>query len=259
MNALKKLGLCMVFMTAILMPLTFSMLAVLLLHFLIKNEQVKKYVTICFFILIWVLATPAFSFCFSRFWEGKTRPITIVDNTVQAIVILGGGLYEKAGEYDKKIIINDNTLARLHYGATLYKKKKIPILVTGGDPKRLGGSEGEIMSSVLENHYGITNRWTEKSSDNTFFNAKNSADILSKEGIKKIYLVTHSWHMPRASLIFKKRGFDVVEAPTRFSGKSTWEFVDFLPTADGIAKTSLISKEIIAYIYYRSCEVCHSD
>lgn len=249
----------MIFIITILMPLTFSLLAVLLLKFIVKNELAKKYLMTSLFLTVWIFATPAFSIYLSRFWEGKTRPLQNLDDSVQAIVILGGGLYEKATEYEKAIVINDNTLARLHYGATLYKKKKIPIMVTGGDPMKLGGSEGAEMATVLDTYYGIPTRWSEKTSVNTFFNAKNSADILYKEGVKKIYLVTHSWHMRRASLIFRKRGFDVVEAPTRFSEKSTSEFIDFIPTADGIAKTSLIIKEMLGYAYYQYCEICHTE
>lgn len=249
----------MVFVITILMPLTLAMLTTSVLNFSIRNLKVKKYVLTGLFLWVWLLATPAFSFLLATYWEGKTRPVTTIDDTVQAIVILGGGLYEKADEYGGKIVINENTLVRLHYGAHLYKKKAIPIMVAGGDSMMLGGSEGQEMAELLEHYYGIAPKWSEKKSANTYFNAKFSAEILHKEGVRKVYLVTQSWHMPRASLIFKRCGFDVLEAPTGFFKKSKWGLIDFIPTAEGIAKTSLLTKEMIGWVYYNNCEICHES
>ena len=55
--------------------------------------------------------------------------------------------------------------------------------------------------------------------------------MLQAAGIRRVYLVTHAWHMPRSVLVFEKAGLEVIPAPTRFVSRATPEWSDFLPTA----------------------------
>lgn len=249
----------MLFFVTIIMPLTLSMLVMAGIFFPSKNTAIKRKVMTVLFLFVWITSTPIFSLFITKLWEKKTEPLNNIEKTAQAIIILGGGLYKKAPEYDGASVVSDYTLARLHYGSFLYKKTNAPIMVTGGDPINIGVSEGDEMNSVLNSYYKIPPKWIENASANTFFNAKKSALILQKENIKRVYIVTHAWHMPRASLLFRKFGFDVIEAPTRFSERPNFGVIDFLPTADGASRTALILKEMIGFGYYSLCEICHAD
>ena len=60
------------------------------------------------------------------------------------------------------------------------------------------------MAKVLQDELGVKVTWVEQQSTTTQENAKNSANILRKEGIQRVYLVTHYWHMPRSQAIFEK-------------------------------------------------------
>jgi uncharacterized SAM-binding protein YcdF (DUF218 family) len=58
--------------------------------------------------------------------------------------------------------------------------------------------EAQQMRAVLEQDFQVPVRWTEDASDNTLESAQRSFRILQQAGVRKVYLVTHAWHMPRA-------------------------------------------------------------
>lgn len=166
-----------------------------------------------------------------------------------------------AMEFDGNNLPTEISVSRLLYGVSLYKKTNVPILVTGGDPDLNGSSEGEEMQKMLQTYFSVVPAWVEKKSSNTYFNAMNTREILGAIKVNKIYLVTHAWHMPRAALIFRKFGFTVVEAPTKFHVNKEKNMLDFFPSSTGLDQTSLIIREIIGYLFYHSCDIgrCHAE
>ncbi len=135
--------------------------------------------------------------------------------TVQAIVVLGGGLYHDAPEYGGSTV-SAPTLERVRYGAKLARESRLPVLVTGGAPAG-GLPEGEAMAAVLRDEFGVPVRWVEAESLDTADNAAFAARLLRPEGIRRIALVSHGWHLPRAIALFRAQGFEVVPAPTAFT------------------------------------------
>jgi uncharacterized SAM-binding protein YcdF (DUF218 family) len=166
-------------------------------------------------------------------------------------VILGGGTYFHAPEYAAQDTIGDATLVRLRYGAKLQRKTGKPILVTGGKPLGNSISEAQQMRDVLEQEFKVPVRWTEDESENTFENARNSFRILQQANIRKIYLVTHAWHMPRAADVFRRAGFEVVEAPTAYTTRYQTDLLSFLPQAIALEDTSIFFHEIFGMFWYR--------
>lgn len=133
----------------------------------------------------------------------------------QAIVILGGGLYHDAPEYGGSTV-NTWTLQRVRYGARLAQTSHLPVLVTGGAP--FGGiAEAVVMAQVLRDEYGVDAGWIEPESRDTAENAEFSARILKREGIARVALVSHGWHLPRAIPLFQSAGLEVIPAPTAFT------------------------------------------
>ena len=140
-------------------------------------------------------------------------PITAPDLArAQAIVILGGGNYHVAPEYGGDTV-SRWTLERVRYGVYLQKRSGLPILVTGGAP--FGGRpEGETMKEVVERDFGGKVKWVERASRDTAENAAYSARLLRADGISRIALVSHGWHLPRAVELFERQGLEVLPAPT---------------------------------------------
>lgn len=147
-----------------------------------------------------------------------------------AIVILGSGAAADAMEYGSDTA-NERTLIRTRYGATLARRYDLPVLVTGGKLPDTEASEADIMAGILRNEFGVEVRWQEAGSLDTAGNAALSAPILKAAGVRRIVLVTHAFHMPRAKLLFERAGLEVIPAPTAFFSHATfdWLLTDFLP------------------------------
>jgi uncharacterized SAM-binding protein YcdF (DUF218 family) len=94
-------------------------------------------------------------------------------------------------------------------------------------------------------------RWAEGASDNTRENAKYSHQLLQKEGIRRIYLVTHAWHMPRSARVFRAAGFEVVPAPTAFTTRYRTDMLSFVPRAEALRDSRVFLHELIGLLWYR--------
>ncbi len=132
----------------------------------------------------------------------------------QAIVILGAGVYANAPEYGDDTV-NALALERLRLGARLARASGLPVAVTGGAPSG-GRPEGKSMREALATDFGVEVRWVESQSRDTAENAALLAPMLAREGVVRVALVTHAFHMPRARFLFEQAGLRVAPAPTRF-------------------------------------------
>lgn len=245
------------FIAAFLLP-PFSLLLLLALgiFLLYRRRKYAKPLILAAFSLLWLASTPYFAESGLHLLEARTAALdgkhpNGQHQTADAIVILGGGTYFHAPEYAGQDTIGEAALVRLRYGAKLQRETGKPILVTGGKPLGNSISEAQQMRASLEQDFRISVRWTEDSSDNTFENARYSFQTLQKAGIKKIYLVTHAWHMPRAADVFRRAGFEVVEAPTAFNTRYRTDLFAFLPNAGSLHDSQIFAHEVIGLLWYR--------
>ena len=171
------------------------------------------------------------------------------DRSAGAIVVLGGGSYHRAPEYDGDTV-SRYTLERLRYAVHLQKRTGKPILVPGGNPVGAATSEGDQMKAALRD-FGTTAKWVEAHSNNTFENAKLSRETLKKSGIQSVYLVTNAWHMPRARLAFERAGLHVVPAPMAYATNVRLKALDFVPSAYAFVQTYYFFHEVLGTVWYR--------
>ncbi len=240
------------FIAAFLMPpLSFLLVLLLGIVLLYRGHRLVRPVLIAASALLWITSTPYFSEGALHLLEARTTTLNSAKQSADAIVILGGGTYFQAPEYDGQDTISGATLLRLRYGAKLQRETGKPILVTGGKPLGNQLSEARQMRSTLEQEFRVPVRWTEDTSDNTFENALHSFHILQQEGINKIYLVTHAWHMPRSASVFRSAGFEVVEAPTSYTTRYRIDTLAFLPNAVSMQDSKIFFHELIGLIWYR--------
>ena len=240
----------------LLPPLSLLLLFALGLLLLYHRSKFARPLLLAAFGLLWFASTPYFAEGTLHLLERRTAALDSQRPNKQpqaadAIVILGGGTYFHAPEYAGQDTIGEATLARLRYGAKLQRETGKPILVTGGKPLGNSVSEAQQMRSSLEQDFQVPVRWIEDTSDNTFENARYSFQTLQKTGIKKIYLVTHAWHMPRAAEVFRRAGFEVVEAPTAFTTRYQTDLFAFLPNAGALHDSKIFIHEIIGLLWYR--------
>jgi uncharacterized SAM-binding protein YcdF (DUF218 family) len=180
----------------------------------------------------------------------ETRCQALPNQNAEAIVILGGGLYRESSEYGADAAPNPRTLERLRYGATLHQMTGLPILVSGGAVDSIT-AEATVMNSVLENEFQVPVRWIESESLNTSQNAAFSWRILRKEGIQRILLVSHGWHLPRALKAFEAAGFEVTPAATVCGRRARVLGVDFIPTTQALLNSHSVLREVLGSWVYR--------
>lgn len=130
----------------------------------------------------------------------------------QAIVVLGGGR-DPAPEFGGRDMPNYWTASRLRYGAYLYRLSGLPLAVSGGIVGNDPESEAAVMARSLRQDHVVNVRWEEGGSRTTWENALRTRELLRRDGIERIVLVTQGLHMRRARLVFEHAGFTVVPAP----------------------------------------------
>jgi len=170
--------------------------------------------------------------------------------TADAIVVLGGGRRLDDAEYGGDTL-KGISLERLRYAARLHRESGLPLLVTGGKPG--GGllAEGRIMQRILEDEYGLSPRWVEDAALTTWDNARLSSPLLRKDGVRRIVLVTHSWHLRRAVPLFEAQGLEVVPAGIQFSRTRVDDVFDLLPTPAGLRDSTFALHEWLGILWYK--------
>jgi uncharacterized SAM-binding protein YcdF (DUF218 family) len=171
------------------------------------------------------------------------------DTSGQAIVVLGGGTYFSAPEYGGDTV-KAQVLERLRYAAQLHRALQKPILVTGGTPEGNPTPEAQLMRDVLQRDFQVPVEWVEASSGNTLENARASFLMLNAAGVRRIYLVTHAWHMPRAKLSFRSTGFTVIPAPTGYATNFELTALDFLPSSNALVDSARFLHEAVGLAWY---------
>lgn len=200
--------------------------------------------------LLWVCSTPYFAEGALRLLENSVQAVDTKAKGADAIVVLGAGIYFNAPEYGADTI-KEAALVRLRYGAKLHRDTGKPILVTGGTPQGNEIAEALLMKIVLEQEFMIPVRWAESASNNTLENARYSFRLLQETGIKRIYLVTHAWHLPRSIMAFEAAGFEVVPAPTVFTTRYDTSVLDFVPKGSAMRNSAIFMHELVGLVWYR--------
>ncbi|MBS0445921.1 MAG: YdcF family protein [Proteobacteria bacterium] len=122
-----------------------------------------------------------------------------------AILALGGGVERYAPEYGTADL-SAYSLERLRYAVWLARRTGLPAGYSGG----LGWAqqdatpEARVAAQIAAQEYGLPLRWVEEDSRDTRENAGYSVALLKRDGIHRIVLVTHGWHMPRARRAFEE-------------------------------------------------------
>ncbi|MCP4655758.1 MAG: YdcF family protein [bacterium] len=163
----------------------------------------------------------------------------------ECVLVLGGGIQREAREYGGVDTVSPLGLERIRYGAWLWERVKRPILVSG--------TSGPPMAEAMRQSFGVPVRWVEAQSRTTQENATFSARLLGDEGIDRVYLVTHFWHMPRAVAAFRRVGLDPVPAPMGFVARGDAErgVWSLLPRGERLAISHLTLHEWVGRGWYR--------
>ena len=167
------------------------------------------------------------------------------DTSVKAIVVLGGGTHNRS--HLRETDVSRSTLERVRFAAFLQKKLSLPILASG--------VEADTMKRVIEEDFNGKVEFVENQSRTTTQNAQFSYTILKEHQIKKIYLVTTSWHLQRSEYLFHKhaKGIEVIPISGLYYSNKIFKIrpSNFLPNMHTHYFQNIILREAIALFWYK--------
>jgi len=172
-------------------------------------------------------------------------PAQLQTQHVQAIVVLGGGVEANAAEY-QGATLPPESLARLMYAVHLAHSTGLPMAYSGGVGWAGAADqtpEAEVAAQTLARLHAPALRWMDSTSRDTHENALRTAELLQAEGIHRIALVTHAWHMPRSVRQFEAVGFEVVPAPMGFVRSDMRPLMQWLPSGKGLRDSGWVLRE----------------
>lgn len=169
-----------------------------------------------------------------------------------AIVVLGGGSKPLAPEYGVSNL-NDRSLERLRYGLWLGRETGAPVAFSGGVGWALGDTvttpEAQIAARIAQQEFARPLKWTEERSRDTRENAIYSTELLKAQGIRRVLLVTHQRHMPRALKVFAEAsagsGISIEAAPIDVLNTPLQQPRSWMPTTSGAATVREIAHELL--------------
>lgn len=239
------------YLTAVVMPPASLLILIALGSFLIKsNAKLARRIILSCVAVLWLLSTNGFSVWLHNLVIPHYPTVTaeiLKEKSVQAVVVLGAGVVTGLPGGDQQM--SRTSLERLRLGAQLARQSGLPLVFSGGagwGAKDASVSEAEVAEVVLLKAFGLNLNFKESSSRDTQENAANSWVLLSKQGIKRIALVTHTTHMPRASLEFKRAGFDVFEAIVGQPTLGSETVLGWLPGASNLELSQSVLRELLA-------------
>jgi uncharacterized SAM-binding protein YcdF (DUF218 family) len=232
----------------LLPPLNLLLLAAIGLFMRKRRRRVGSALVAGSLVLLAILSMPWVGDRLEATWQTPYLPLRA--DQADAIVVLGGGVYEAAPEYGGDTV-NAVELERLRYAAQLYRRFGKPILVAGGAPSG-GPPEAPLMKATLEREFGVPVRWVDATSNDTEENAGNAAAILKPYGIRRVFVVSQAWHLPRALVWFRLAGLEPVPAGTGFAGTGKRLTPDaFIPSGRGLQSSYIAFHEAVGMLWYR--------
>jgi len=231
--------------TALLLPPASLAIAATLALMLLRGRLGRRLALLCLAGLL-LLSLPVVSMPLLAALD--VSPASADGPPPQAIVVLGGDV-DRVPDLPGAVL-GGLSLERVRAGAALQRRSGLPVLVSGGTVDDLPVTIGLLMAESMTGDFGVPVRWTEATSPTTWENAEYSAAMLKADGISRVYVVTHAWHMRRSLLAFRRVGIDAVPAPVRSDPWPRLRPGEFLPKTSAWVNSFYAMHEWVGIAYY---------
>jgi uncharacterized SAM-binding protein YcdF (DUF218 family) len=167
-----------------------------------------------------------------------------------AIVVLGGGGHlgwaKRPGTRAE-----DLPYSRLAAGARLWFAGRAPVVILSGGGEG-GRSEARSMAWAIRT-LGVPSQalLLEQRSTDTLGNAVHTAELARRHGVRRILLVTSAIHMPRAQLLFRRTGLEVVPMPVPEPRVGESWVQRWIPRPRALRRSGSALKEYVALLGVR--------
>lgn len=237
-----------------------SLLALLLLIFLlVRNPKVKRISLVLFAFLFFLFTNPFIAGKMIRWWEVPATPIRELDKNYDAAIILSG-VTAMDKMYPDRVHLHKGA-DRVMHTVQLYKEGLINKIVVSGGSGKLLEEEDEpteaeqikrvlLISGVPEQDIIL-----EEKSRNTYENALYTKELLEEKGIagEQLLLVTSAFHMRRSLGCFKNAGLSPTPYSTDFvTTENNYTPADLIAPSEGALSTwTTLIKEWLGYSIYK--------
>ncbi len=238
----------------LVLPGLFVLLFFLSISLLLLNKRKTGLILLSFtlFLIYFISTEPGKDLILSPLENAYPHPEFSKVNC-QYIVVLGGGEIPHSPAENGRASVRPAVAKRLYEAFKLYKKRELPILVSGGNVYGTEAeSEAEAMARFLETIGVSAEKITEeRRSRNTFENGIYSYQILARRGIKEICLVTSAYHIPRSVMIFRDVGFKVTPVPADYRVyREKYSWYSYLPRVDYLQDSMNGFREYVGILYF---------
>jgi uncharacterized SAM-binding protein YcdF (DUF218 family) len=177
-----------------------------------------------------------------------------VPETVEGdvIILLGGGIYEKASDLTGVGAPSEEALVRVVTAARLQKRLGVPIIACGGQVFGDRAAEAPVLKRFLVD-LGVPSGQVilEQNSRDTFENAKYARQIVERFDYKAPLLVTSGFHMKRSVLSFAKVGMAVTPVPAGLKTNDRQRYGWHMYLPGNFRNTAMALKEYLGIVFYR--------
>lgn len=173
--------------------------------------------------------------------------VTRID--AQVVVVLAADVDADLAEYGQDEP-GPLSLVRCRYGAALARRTGLPLCISGGVLRPGRPAVSVRLAAFVERELGVDVRWREERSTSTLENARCTAELLRAEGVTRVALVTHAWHMPRAARAFERAGLTVLAAPTAAVALPERSSAGWTPRAKALQQSSWALHEWLGRAWY---------
>lgn len=182
--------------------------------------------------------------------DAPVIPPDAVELDAEAIVVLSADVDCDPPEYGQDQP-GELTMLRCRYGAELARRTGLPLLLSGGVLRPDRRPVSHVMRDFVQDELGTPVRWVEEQSTTTRGNAEFTARILADAGIRRVALVSHAWHLPRARSAFERAGLEVLPAPTAPHPPPNGLFEALVPRGIALRDSCWAVHEWVGRLWYR--------
>ena len=167
-----------------------------------------------------------------------------------AIVVLGGAT--NGATHGNRLADMNAQADRLLHAVALYKERKAPVIIVSGGSRSWEAPESALMAEILQ-QMGVPEEAIieERVSRNTLENARYTRDVLAKNKLTRVLLVTSAFHMRRAETMFRLQGVEVIPSATDYQVLHAPPVVPkWLPRVEDLQRTTYAIREYVGFWVY---------
>lgn len=227
--------------------------ALLVLAFRAKSHRRWTGVGLTSYALLWLLCTPLVAHWSAAILERDFPPLIGRPADIQAIVVLGSGVFPPAAP-EFRTHLSERGLRRCLRAAELYRQGPPCLIVAAGgkvDKSLPGEAESSAMREMLL-RLGVSaaDIAVEWHSLDTFENAVNAGQVLAQRGIDRVVLVTDAMHQRRATDLFRRQRLTVIPAASHYyASEFHWEVFAVLPDLGAAGINAAVFHELLGPLW----------